>query len=370
MYYRGVTEPAADRAVASAPASIPTGHPSVRAARVAAGVCVVTTGAFTLFALVTTQLKNVRSASPWQDDPYDAVVSFTELLVPLLTAMLVVRAVLLFVGTTQPTFRVRQLVRASLVSMTLVAVTALVDVMASLRRADHPLWTPGTPWLIASLAPLEALACAGIATAVIAARQVPAAGRAEPGDWLADVGHVADLAAGRHVDRPRLDHAISLVRRHLVVIALLTAAIAGTAISVEQGVIEGWTSPLLFATSAVVGAGGLFAAAILCNRVLGVIAAVRPATHPIAPRQTLLAAATVAGVALPVSAGFRDTLWHLMGQAGAVHTPAEFAGIAGGAAGASFVVALGVGFAVNGVRRLPVRTRPPGPPTSGSTSCR
>ncbi len=370
MYYRCVTESAVHRAAASAPTSVPTGHPSVRAARVAVGVCVVTTGAFTLFALVTTQLKGVRAASPWQDDPYDALVSFTELLVPLLTALLVVRAVLLFAGTTQPTFRLRQLARASLVSMMLVAATALVDAIASLRHADHPLWTPGTPWLIASLAPLAALAVAGIATAVRAARQVPAGGRTESGDWLADLGHLVDLVSGRHVDRPRLDHAISLVRRHLVVIALLTAAFAGIAISVEQGVIEGWTSPLLFATSAVVGAGGLFAAAIVCNRALGVVAAVPPASRPSAPRQTLLAATAATGVALPVAAGFRDSLWRLMGHAGGVHTPAEFAGIAGGAAGAAFVVALGVGFGVNRGRRLRLRVRPAEPPTSAEASCR
>jgi hypothetical protein len=364
-------ESAARRAAASAPPSVPTGHPSVRAARVAVGVCVVTTGAFTLFTLVTTQLKSVRAASPWQDDPYDAVVSFTELLVPLLTALLVVRAVLLFAGTTQPTFRLRQLARASLVSMMLVAATALVDAIASLRRADHPLWTPGTPWLIASVAPLAALAVAGIATAMGAARQVPAGGRTESDDWLADLGHLADFASGRHVDRPRLDHAISLVRRHLVVITLLTAVFAGAAIAAEQGVIEGWTSPLLFATSAAVGAGGLFAAAVVCNRALGVVAAVPPASRPGAPRQTLLAAAaTAAGVALPVATGFRDTLWHLTGHAGGVHTPAEFAGIAGGAAGVAFVVALGVGFAVNRGRRLRLRVRPAEPPTSAGASCR
>jgi hypothetical protein len=61
MYYRSVTESAAHGVAATAPASVPIGHPSVRAARVAAGVCVVTTGAFTLFALVTTQLKSVRA---------------------------------------------------------------------------------------------------------------------------------------------------------------------------------------------------------------------------------------------------------------------------------------------------------------------
>ncbi len=289
---------------------------------------------------------------------------------PLLTALLAVRAVLLFGGTTQPTFRLRQLTRASLVSMMLVAATALVDAIASLRRADHPLWTSGTPWLIASLAPLAALAVAGIATAVRAARRVPAGVSTESGDWLADLSHLADLVAGRHVDRPRLDDAISVVRRHLVVITVLAAAFAGAAIAVEQGVIEGRTSPLLFLTSAMVGAGGLFAAAVVCNRALGVVSDVLGPSCPSAPRQTLVAAAAAGGVALPVATGFRDNLWHLVGHAGGVHTPAEFAGIAGGVAIAAFIVALGVGFAVSGARRLRLRARPGQPPTSAGASRR
>ena len=52
-----------------------------------AGMVVV----FTAFAVVTTQVKTVRAGSPWQDDPYDGVVSFTVFLVPALAFLIAVR---------------------------------------------------------------------------------------------------------------------------------------------------------------------------------------------------------------------------------------------------------------------------------------
>lgn len=77
------------------PRAVPTEHPARLQVRRALWTCAMASTAFTLFAWLTTQAKTIRAGSPWQDDPYDGVVSFTQFLVPALTAMIAARALLL-----------------------------------------------------------------------------------------------------------------------------------------------------------------------------------------------------------------------------------------------------------------------------------
>jgi hypothetical protein len=48
-------------------------------------------GLFEVLTLVATQDKTVRAASPWQDDPYDALVSLTQFAVPILALVIALR---------------------------------------------------------------------------------------------------------------------------------------------------------------------------------------------------------------------------------------------------------------------------------------
>ena len=83
-YARRMTMPAG--MPAGMPAALPVGAPvRDRAGRALLGATLLGV-AFTVFAALTTQDRAVRAHSPWQDDPYDALVSFTQLLVPVMVA--------------------------------------------------------------------------------------------------------------------------------------------------------------------------------------------------------------------------------------------------------------------------------------------
>jgi hypothetical protein len=103
--------------------SLPPGHRARPGAAAALWTSVAGAGAFTVFAYVTTQLHAVRAGSPWQDDPYDTVVTFTMFSVPLLGAITALRALLCRRGEPLPLYRIHQLLRAALVNTLLVAVT-------------------------------------------------------------------------------------------------------------------------------------------------------------------------------------------------------------------------------------------------------
>src|SRR6476469_3123576 len=88
--------------------------------------------AFTLFAAITTQDPAVRAHSPWQDDPYDALVSLTALLVPVMLLAGLARTRLCRRSEPLPAARLDGLVRAARLVVLLVAATVGVDVVAAL----------------------------------------------------------------------------------------------------------------------------------------------------------------------------------------------------------------------------------------------
>src|SRR3954454_13569802 len=80
---------------------------------------------FTGFALGTTQVRALRAHSPWQDDPYDVVVSFTQLLVPALAAAVAVR-----IAVRRPEAAPGDLSRGGWALVGLIAMTAATDWVA------------------------------------------------------------------------------------------------------------------------------------------------------------------------------------------------------------------------------------------------
>ncbi len=251
---------------------------------------------FTLFAGVTTQVKAVRAGSPWQDDPYDGMVSFTMFLVPALALLIAIRVAVTRRRIPEPAYRAEQVLRAALVCGGLVAATAVTDWLAVVLRADRPLWNGWTPWLIAALAILTATAAGTLPVLWRAWRRLPAATEAEAdGDWLADLPFM------------RFELANAFVRRHIVAIAAVASLVAGLALATAQAVGEGWTSALLFVTAAAIGSGGFFAFSMGGNALL------RIATPPAKPRtkvhRAVRFAVVLGAAALPIAAVFRDTIW-------------------------------------------------------------
>ncbi|WP_410586717.1 hypothetical protein [Amycolatopsis sp. lyj-23] len=303
---------------------IPAGHPARRPAAWALWCSVLTGAVFTAWAYATTQFAGISRSTPWQDDPYHGMISFTEFLVPAVTALMVVRASLWRRGRPQPVFRVNQIARACLVSAALVALTVLTDVVAVLLAADRDRWDTRTPWLVASLLPLALLAGACFALHRTALRRLPhtASGRPD-GDWLDDLAELVRRTTGGRLDRP-----IGFVRDHIVAFAVLLSALAGFGVASMQALGEGGESPLLFGMSVLVGFGGFLAFCLIANAVLHIAEPRGQTGQPAGRLRKATRVAVIAGaLALPAAAVLRDRIWQLLGHHAEVDSVGTYAGI-------------------------------------------
>lgn len=294
--------------------TLPLGHPARPAAAAALWTSVAGAGAFTVFAYVTTQLHAVRAGSPWQDDPYDTVVTFTMFFVPLLGTITALRALLCRRGEPLPLFRIHQLLRAALVSTLLVAVTLATDWAAAAAHANREFWNAGTPWLVGSLAPLTVLACAGSLLHRRAMRRLPSRSHHRPdGDWLDDIvpllHRLLPRTARGLAARLRPADRVAFVRRRFPVVALAASTAAGFLVATGLALGEGWSDLLLFLIEAIVFCGGTFAFVLICDAVLQIAV---PRSKGTLPRSARIAA-TAGSLALPASLALRDTIWAALG---------------------------------------------------------
>jgi hypothetical protein len=313
-------------------AVLPMDHRARPAVALALRVTLAGAAAFTAFAYVTTQIHAVRAGSPWQDDPYVGVVSFTKFLVPVLAVLVAVRALLHRRAEPQPVFRTAQLLRAAFVCSLLVAATIVVDGLAVVLRADHALWNDGTPWLVAALVPLAVLAAAALVCEARAFRRLPPRdGHAPGGDWLDDLAVLAETTAvrlppagARLAVRFARGGAIEFTRGHIVAVAALASLAAGLAIGLMQALGEHWTSPVLFLTFVAIGTGGFFAFSMICDTALRITVPRDPASTG-RVRRSALAAVTAGSLALPASAVLRDGIWTALGLHGEVGDAGQLA---------------------------------------------
>ncbi|HJP76096.1 MAG TPA: hypothetical protein VJ914_17640 [Pseudonocardiaceae bacterium] len=310
--------------------------------RLAIGLAVLNGALFTAFAFLTTQDKPLRAGMPWQDDPYDGVVSFTQFLVPALIILILMRLTLWRRDRPVPRFRADQLLRASLASVVLVGLTMLTDWAAVAVRADRPLWNASTPWLIAVVGLLSATSI-GCAIAIRRARRRLPRGRSD-GDWLDDLAQLVDqVFSGRRLD-PR--GPIAFLRGHIVAFAAGASLLGGLAMTGAQAIGEGWTDPVLIGTGIVVGTGGLFAFCLVSDAALHI-------TVPRGHRGPGWVAAVVTCVGLPASAVLRGDIYGVLGLRGEVDTPAQLALVSVGGALVAGVLAFGLSLlAARAARRV------------------
>lgn len=310
------------------PQSRPSALPAI-------GLAVLNGALFTAFAFLTTQDKPLRVGMPWQDDPYDGVVSFTQFLVPVLTVLILLRLTLWRRTAPVPRFRADQLLRASMASVVLVGLTMLTDWLAVAVRADRPLWNSSTPWLIAVVGVLSVTSI-GCAVAVRRAQRQLPSGQSD-GDWLDDLAQLVDQVFSART--PDLRRPIEFLRRHIVAFAAGLSLLAGLAVTGAQAIGERWTDPVLIGTGILVGTGGFFAFCLVSDAALHI-------TVPRRHRGPVWLAVVVGCVGLPASAVLRGDILGVLGIPGEVDTPSQLALVSvGGAVGAG-VVALVVSLLV------------------------
>ncbi|HET9168103.1 MAG TPA: hypothetical protein VFN97_01670 [Actinospica sp.] len=305
-------------------AELPAGDPARRPAdRAVAG----TLGLALLFVLYIWSAKKVPALyrhEPWQDDPYDALISLSLFWVPLLAVLCLARVLLWRRTAPQPVRRARELLRASAVLLAVMAATLASDWISVALRVHRASWTGATAVAVAGLAVVSLAALATARALRRASRQrFP---QIEGPDWLTDMTALGNQAAARlgplrpHATRVVLltdRYAVNAVRRHPLLVAggLSLAFAASTALA--QGLREGYTLGV-YLVLFINHLAGMFAYLALIGAFLGIAGTPpqRAATRSAAVRRRAVHAGIAACVSIPVAGAFRTQLWSLLGQTG------------------------------------------------------
>ncbi|MFD8810987.1 hypothetical protein ACFV23_05715 [Streptomyces sp. NPDC059627] len=272
-----------------------------------------TAGVFEALTLLATQDKTVRAVSPWQDDPYDVVVSLTQFTVPMLALVIVLR---LFAWQAPGgADRARQTVRAVAAMTALVGLTVASEWAAVIAEVPAPVSGAWTSVLVTGLAATSILTAVSAVLLVRWHRRRGPSGRWRY-DWLGDALFVCRrIPVLRRWAGPA---AAAWVRRRAMTVFVTLSTLAAAAVTGAQAVGEGWTDPLLIAWFLIVAATSDLAFCVLSNAVAGFIA--RP---PRTRTRRITEVSVVAGcVAISAATAFRDALWPVFGTGSLTSVPA------------------------------------------------
>ncbi|MBO2453214.1 hypothetical protein J4573_39395 [Actinomadura barringtoniae] len=257
-------------------------------------------GLFEVLTVLATQDKAVRAVSPWQDDPYDAVVSLCQFAVPMLALVIVLR-LLVWHAPGAPD-RAQQTVRAAGAMSTLVGLTLIAEWSAVIAGEHKPFWHGWTAVLIGGLAVNSALVV-GAAALLWRARRSPGPSRGWRHDWLGDVVLLAERTPlPRRWIGPGI---VAWVRSHAMTVFFSASLMAAIGITGMQAIGERWTDPLLIAWMLVVELASYLAFCVVSNAIAGFIA--RPPAGR--TRRVAETSVVVGSIALHLTIAFREALW-------------------------------------------------------------
>jgi hypothetical protein len=236
--------------------------PATRATRLAANAALFAVVAWAALYLVTAQIRDLRAASPFADDPWDIVVSYSAIFLPIVVGATFVRSLRhrgphLEAATAG---RIRTGVGIGLLTIGLnVASDALALVVVPAPVSD------GRLTLIIGL-----VVAAGLATAAAIAFQVRAVRIASPvtrddtepdvlDDLLGLAAEVPGVARVVHPLEGFLASSPASPRRHRLIFGILAALAVAIAFDLWHAIIEGpWASLLVLALFATLVGGGVF----------------------------------------------------------------------------------------------------------------
>ena len=309
--------------------------------RVRAGLAVAASlGVAAVFTAVTWVSKEVSALNvrqPWQDDPYDVLVSLDFAVLPVLVAVGALRAQLCRRSEPLPARRLLDLLRVSSAAVGVCVTTEVAEWVAVLLDRHRASWSGLTSWQVAVLAVLTVATVGAWAQVRSATRTVAGAGRvaAQP-DWLSDgvalglrVAGVLGLGAQARAKVCWIDaQVITPVRSHPVAAAGLLAGGLAAPFVAAKIVLEGYQAPLVLLAAAFATAA-LFALVVVVGAYLRIVAP-RSTPTPVWLSSTVLACA-----AGSVAFAFHDSL--LADQTGGGLSAVFFGG--GFAAGTASVAA-------------------------------
>jgi hypothetical protein len=317
---------------------IPVGDPARELTRRGVLAMLVAAIGFVVFASATSHIAAVRAVTPWQDDPYDAVVSFTLFFVPLAAGLMLLRVPLCRRGQRLPASRISGIQRAGTIVAISIGATLVVDWSAVVVGAQRASWTGATTAAVSGLGLLTLVLIGAVALhsyAVMSFRRQrwPEAGP----DWLDDAVTLFVLTCTRI--HPRFGAAArgsafliegaNGVRGHPVVTTVSASILFGLTLSLGEVIGEGGASTAptairVFILFGVIGAAGMAAFLTVAGRYLHLLKVEQP--RPAARWPTLGRALTVAAASIPVTVAFRDQI--SAAAAGALRTD-TFEGLLG-----------------------------------------
>ena len=264
-----------------------------RSTRLAANAGAIAVVAYAAFFFVTTQIKSVRAASPFGDDPWDVVVSYGVIFLAIVAASTGVRSLRHRGPALEPAVaaRIRTGVAMALVTIGL----TLVSDVASLVFAPLPDLAAARDGRLALIVGL--LLVSGVATAAATALLARAASIAPPmtaptedaiepdilDDLLGLARHGAVLIPPARGIAERLTSTVERFlatsaaspRRHRFAFGVLAAVAAGLAYTEWHAIVEGaWASVFVAVLFATLTSGGVLAVYVAT---LGPLRLIRPA---------------------------------------------------------------------------------------------
>jgi hypothetical protein len=284
-------------------------------ARRRAGTAVfVSLALVSVFAVVnwfTKETPSLDLRQPWQDDPFDVLVSFDFVVLPMLVLLGALRSQLCRRYSTLPSRRVVDLLRVCGAAVGACLITQAAEWIAVALRLHHASWNAATLGQVIAL-------LAGTIAMTAAAARLRAVSRAvhqvsDPGpqpDWLADTVALGLRASGklerfgpyaiqlvRWVDL----RILTRVRERPVRASMLVGAALALPIVAAKIVLEGYP-PALALFSFLLPAMTLFALIVIIGRYLRIVA---PRSDPRPPGVT---AAVVSCLTGPTLFAFHDSL--------------------------------------------------------------
>ncbi len=287
------------------------GERARRDAGVAIGAALALAAAFVLVTWFCKESQALNIRQPWQDDPFDVVVSLDYVVLPILLVTGGFRVQLCRRYERLPARRLVDLLRLCVVALFVVLVTEVGEWVAVVLGLHGVAWSALTYWQVAALAVLTVATVRAYMRLRRAAAAVTRLARADDQpDWLADavnLGLRVGQIVGRHRDQVQtavrwMDaQVIARIRRHPVAAAALLSALLALPYVAAKVAFEGYPPPLVLISFAL-PAASLFAFIVVVGSFLRIVAP----RHDRVP--AWVSAAVVACAAGSVTFAFHDSL--------------------------------------------------------------
>ena len=307
---------------------------------------IILSAAFCLYIFLAKEVRSLYVTEPWQDDPYDALISFEFVALPVLTILAAWRFLLSAASTTAPVRRIIDLTRTCSVLTGIIVLTIASEWLSVLLHTHPAGWTTTTLGVICVLGLLTAatlVVVVFLAFARASLRHVPAP---QQPDWLGDGVHFLRVtaAAAGPARRPIraatdwIDHvAAEWIRRYPLTFLAAVAALLALLSDAFQIVSESY-DPLFGIYFLTVSATGYYAFFAIASRYLNLIAMPPLTQHP----ARLIALTTAASI--PLTEAFRQYLSWIIGAHRDIGTPTQLyvltAIIAAATAGVTLIISL------------------------------